>query len=118
VLLSDSVTALWPEAATGKELAGLRIANRGIPGNETAHMRSRFHHDVIRLNLRVAVIQGGINDFVRVPLTSTEQSLEAMADQANEMALRSCWRRFCQQANTILTLRAQGKTRATRKSAS
>jgi GDSL-like Lipase/Acylhydrolase family len=47
-------------------------------------MRSRFHHDVIRLNPRVVVIQGGINDFVRVPLTSTEQSLEAMADQANE----------------------------------
>jgi len=84
VLMGDSITALWPDAATGKQLAGLRIVNRGIPGNETAHMRSRFHHDVIRLSPRVVVIQGGINDFVRVPLSSTEQSLEAMADQASE----------------------------------
>lgn len=84
VLMGDSITALWPDAATGKELAGLRIVNRGIPGNETAHMRSRFHHDVIRLSPKVVVIQGGINDFVRVPLSSTEQNLEAMADQANE----------------------------------
>jgi hypothetical protein len=38
VLMSDSVTALWRDAATGKELAGLRIANRGIPGK-----RNRAH---------------------------------------------------------------------------
>jgi lysophospholipase L1-like esterase len=84
VLVGDSITALWSDAATGKELAGLRIVNRGIPGDESAHMRSRFHHDVIRLSPRVVVIQGGINDFVRVPLSSTEQNLEAMADRANE----------------------------------
>jgi len=84
VLMGDSITALWQDATTGKELAGLRIVNRGVPGDHTAGMLARFHHDVIRLNPTVVVIQGGINDFVRVPLASTEQNLEAMADQANE----------------------------------
>ena len=82
VLIGDSITALWQDAATGKDLAGLRIVNRGVPGDVTAQMLSRFHHDVIRLSPRVVVIQGGINDFLRVPLSSTEQNLEAMADQA------------------------------------
>jgi lysophospholipase L1-like esterase len=83
VLMGDSITALWQDLATGKESAGLRIVNRGMPGDLTAHMLSRFHHDVIRLRPKVVVIQGGINDFVRVPLSSTEQNLQAMADQAN-----------------------------------
>lgn len=84
VLMGDSITALWHDAATDKDFAGLRIVNRGVPGDETAHMRSRFHGDVIRMRPRVVVIQGGINDLVRVPLSATEQNLQAMADQANE----------------------------------
>ena len=84
VLMGDSITALWQDPATSKESAGLRIVNRGMPGDLTAHMLSRFHRDVIRLRPKVVVIQGGINDFVRVPLSSTEQNLQAMADQANE----------------------------------
>jgi lysophospholipase L1-like esterase len=82
VLIGDSITANWQGLASGKELAELRIVNRGAPGDVTAHMLSRFNHDVIRLSPRVVVIQGGINDFVRVPLSSTEQNLEAMAEKA------------------------------------
>jgi Lysophospholipase L1 and related esterases len=88
VLVGDSITALWQNAATGKELAGLRIVNRGVPGNETANMLSRFNHDAIRLGPKVVVIQGGINDFVRVPLSSTEQNLQAMAEMAERNGIR------------------------------
>lgn len=88
VLMGDSITALWPNVATGKELAGLRIVNRGVPGGDTAHMLSRFHRDVIRLRPKVVVIQGGLNDFVRVPLTATEQNLQAMAEMAARNGVR------------------------------
>jgi lysophospholipase L1-like esterase len=84
VLIGDSITANWPGMTQDKEIAGLRIVNRGVPGGDTAHMLPRFHHDVIRLSPRVVVIQGGINDFARVPLSSTEQNLEAMVDQAKQ----------------------------------
>jgi lysophospholipase L1-like esterase len=82
VLIGDSITANWQGSASDKELAGLRIVNRGAPGDVTAHMLSRFNHDVIGLRPRVVVIQGGINDFARVPLSSTEKNLEAMAEKA------------------------------------
>ena len=82
VLIGDSITANWQGLASGKKLAELRIVNRGVPGDVTAQMLSRFNHDVISPSPRVVVIQGGINDFARVPLTSTEQNLEAMAEKA------------------------------------
>jgi acyl-CoA thioesterase-1 len=88
VLMGDSITALWPDAATGKELASLQIVNRGVPGSDTAHMLSRFHHDVIRLRPKVVVIEGGVNDFVRVPLSSTEQNLQAMVEKADSNGIR------------------------------
>jgi acyl-CoA thioesterase-1 len=88
VLMGDSITALWSDAATGKELAGLRIVNRGVPGGDTAHMLSRFHREVIRLRPNAVVIQGGINDFARMPLSSTEQNLQAMAEMAERNGIR------------------------------
>jgi len=86
VLLGDSITSLWQGLAG--QLSGLRVINRGVPGDVTSHMRSRFERDVLALRPRVVVILGGINDLERVPLASIEQNLEAMAEQAERHGIR------------------------------
>jgi len=88
VLIGDSITANWQGLATGRELAGLKVVNRGIPGDDTAHMLARFDSDVIRNRPRVVVILGGINDLVRVPLVLTEQHLETMTEKAERNNIR------------------------------
>ena len=82
VLIGDSITSKWQGLALTKQLSGLQIINRGIPGDFTAHMLSRFDHDVVQLHPRVVVILGGINDIVRIPLPSIEQNLASMAETA------------------------------------
>jgi len=88
VLVGDSITANWQGLTTGRELAGLKIVNRGIPSDVTAHMLTRFDKDVTRIRPRVVVVLGGINDFERVPLSSTEQNLKAMAERADRNNIR------------------------------
>jgi len=88
VLIGDSITANWQSLTTGRELAGLKVVNRGIPSDDTAHMLARFDSDVIRNRPRVVVILGGINDLVRVPLVSTEQNLETMTEKAERNNIR------------------------------
>jgi len=82
VLIGDSITSKWESLAQTKQLSGLQIINRGIPGDLTSHMLSRFDHDVVQLHPRVVVILGGINDIAQIPLPSIEQSLASMAETA------------------------------------
>ena len=88
VLIGDSITANWQSLTTGRELAGLKVVNRGTPSDDTAHMLARFDSDVIRNRPRVVVILGGINDLVRVPMVSTEQNLETMTEKAERNNIR------------------------------
>jgi lysophospholipase L1-like esterase len=66
VLIGDSITSGWPGLAEHDQLSGLRVINRGAPGDSTAHVFSRFHRDVVRLHPRVVVILGGINDIAQI----------------------------------------------------
>jgi lysophospholipase L1-like esterase len=84
VLYGDSITSKWQSLTQTKQLSGLDIINRGIPGDSTSHMRSRFDDDVVRLHPRVVVILGGINDIMRIPLAAIEQNLESMAETAEK----------------------------------
>jgi len=84
VLIGDSITSKWQGLTQTKQLFGLQIINRGISGDFTAHMLSRFDHDVVQLHPRVVVILGGINDIVRIPLPSIEQNLASMAETAEQ----------------------------------
>ena len=68
VLIGDSITSRWQSLTATKQLSGLQIINRGIPSDSTAHMLSRFNHDVVQLHPQVVVILGGINDIERIPL--------------------------------------------------
>lgn len=84
VLIGDSITSRWPGLAEREQLSGLRVINRGAPGDSTAHMFSRFNRDVIRLHPRVVVILGGVNDIAQIPLPQIEQNLTSMAETAEE----------------------------------
>jgi lysophospholipase L1-like esterase len=84
VLIGDSITAKWQSLARTSQLPGLQIINRGIPSDSTAHMLSRFNHDVVQLHPRVVVILGGINDIERIPLPQIEQNLASMAETAEQ----------------------------------
>jgi lysophospholipase L1-like esterase len=88
VLIGDSITSKWQSLTQTKQLSGLQIINRGIPGDFTSHMLSRFNHDVVQLRPRVVVILGGVNDIVRIPLPSIEQNLASLAETAEQHGIR------------------------------
>lgn len=83
VLLGDSITSRWQNLEQ-TQISGLNVINRGIPSDVTSHMLERFDRDVSRLSPRVVVIQGGVNDIARAPLSATERNLEAMVEKARE----------------------------------
>jgi lysophospholipase L1-like esterase len=73
VLFGDSTTARRPaevESVYGDRLkpllaaAGINhtVANRGVPGDNTAHALARFERDVSALNPDLVVMQFGLND--------------------------------------------------------
>jgi lysophospholipase L1-like esterase len=88
VLIGDSITSKWQGLTQTKQLSGLQIINRGIPGDFTSHMLSRFNHDVVQLRPRVVVILGGTNDIVQIPLPSIEQNLASLAETAEQHGIR------------------------------
>jgi hypothetical protein len=101
--IGDSITSRWQSLAPAKRLSGLQIIKRGIPSDSTAHMLSRFDHDVVQLHPRVGVILGGINDIERIPLPRIEQNLASMAETAEHTEYMSCLPLYFLQASTFLT---------------
>jgi lysophospholipase L1-like esterase len=88
VLIGDSITSRWSGLAPPNQLSGLQIINRGIPGDFTARMFSRFNRDVVRLRPRVVVILGGINDIAQIPLPLIEHNLASMAETAEHHGIQ------------------------------
>ena len=86
VLFGDSITANWWSLIQMKPLFGMRIVSRGVSGDFTFQMVSRFDKDVIQLHPRVVVILGGTNDILRsqspAPIEPIERNLQSMADMA------------------------------------
>jgi lysophospholipase L1-like esterase len=86
VFMGDSITEGWRlnEYFTGRD-----FINRGISGQTTAQMLSRFLQDVIALRPRVVVIMGGINDIGRgYARSGIEQNLEIMGDLAKSHGVK------------------------------
>ncbi len=61
VFLGDQITEHWGQGEE-KFFPGTAYLNRGISGQTTPQMLVRFRQDVISLNPKVVVIQGGTND--------------------------------------------------------
>jgi lysophospholipase L1-like esterase len=82
--IGDSITSKWPTLQPPNQFSGLQIVNRGLPGDTTVNMVSRFRRDVIQLRPRIVVISGGLNDLAHTPLPIIEQNLTVMAETARE----------------------------------
>ena len=82
--IGDSITSNWPALRPPNQFLGLQIVNRGLPGDSTFNMVSRFRRDVIQLRPRMVVISGGLNDLAHTPLPIIEQNLTVMAQTARE----------------------------------
>jgi lysophospholipase L1-like esterase len=90
VFLGDSITSNWfgRGLAQSKRFAPNAIINRGVDGEVTAQMLSRFQRDVVASHPKVVVILGGTNDILKsqpsYALKPTEQNLAAMAELARK----------------------------------
>jgi lysophospholipase L1-like esterase len=67
VFLGDQITESWSDFFPGKP-----YLNRGIANQTTPQMLVRFRQDVIALQPKVVVIQGGTNDLASATGPSTE----------------------------------------------
>ncbi|HEX4809093.1 MAG TPA: SGNH/GDSL hydrolase family protein [Bryobacteraceae bacterium] len=85
VFLGDSITADWGQGAA-KFFPGRPYYNRGIEEQTTPQMLVRFRQDVIELQPKVVVIEGGMNDIAGVMGPGTEgtiaENLLSMIDLA------------------------------------
>lgn len=82
--IGDSITSNWPALQPPNQFFALQIVNRGLPGDTTVNMLSRFRRDVLQLRPRIIVILGGLNDLDHTPLSTIEQNLTAMSQMARE----------------------------------
>lgn len=89
VCIGDSLTRgfkvkrneVW--TALLEQKLGIPVVNRGINGDTTGGMLSRFHRDLLEEKPSHGIIMGGINDLiVEAPLGSIMANIMAMIQQA------------------------------------
>jgi acyl-CoA thioesterase I len=87
VFLGDQITESWSDFFPGKP-----YLNRGIAGQTTPQMLVRFRQDVISLEPKVVVIEGGTNDLASVTGPSTEgmmaENIMSMVELAKVHGIR------------------------------
>ena len=86
VFIGDSITQLWGQEKTGHPdfFSKNNYVNKGISGNKTTDMLSRFQKDVIDLDPYCVVIEGGTNDIAAFTLESTLERIKKMAEMARK----------------------------------
>jgi lysophospholipase L1-like esterase len=89
VLFGDSITSSWWSLTQTNQIFGMRIANRGVAGNFTDQMLSRFDRDVVQLHPRVVVILGGTNDILRSSAPAQVEHIEHNLQSMTEIAARN-----------------------------
>jgi lysophospholipase L1-like esterase len=91
LFMGDSRAAAWPSPELSQE--GYRFINRGIGGQTTAQVRSRFERHVFGLDVDVLILQVGVNDLraiaafphqYEVILQETIRNIDWMVDHATE----------------------------------
>ena len=91
VFLGDQITEKWGTGET-KFFPGKPYLNRGIAHQTTPQMLVRFHQDVVSLNPKVVVIEGGTNDLAAVMGPATEgtmaENFTAMVEIAKANGIR------------------------------
>ena len=89
VFIGDSITQLWGQEKTGHPdfFSKNNYVNKGISGNKTTDMLSRFQKDVIDLDPYCVVIEGGTNDIAATTLASILERLKSMAKLAQDAGI-------------------------------
>jgi lysophospholipase L1-like esterase len=85
VFLGDDVTEMWGRGKS-KFFEGKPYLNRGIAGQTTPQMLVRFRQDVIGLEPKVVVIQGGSNDLAGYSGPATEGTISENIMSMAELA--------------------------------
>ena len=81
VFMGDSITEIWGKGR-GKFFPGKPYVNRGISGQTTPQMLTRFQQDVLSLKPTVVVIAGGVNDIAG---NTGPEPLETITDNYRSM---------------------------------
>lgn len=91
VILGASYAGGWP---SDQPVAGYRVMNKGVNGQQSHEMLARFETDVVALNPNAVLIWGFINDIFRsdqakIPetLAHTRKSMQAMVDLAKKSGI-------------------------------
>lgn len=91
VILGASYAGGWPSE---RPLAGYRIINKGVNGQQSFEMLERFAQDVVALKPKAVMIWGFINDVFRSnpseieqTLKRTRESIQAMIDHARKSGI-------------------------------
>ena len=86
VFIGDSITQLWGQEKTGHPdfFSKNNYVNKGISGNKTTDMQSRFQKDVIDLDPYCVVIEGGTNDIAAFTLENIMERIKKMAETARK----------------------------------
>jgi lysophospholipase L1-like esterase len=85
VVLGASYARGWPV----HELAGRRVVNKGVGGEQSGEMLARFDRDVAALKPTVVILWGFINDVHRSPPGEIEAALARIRANIVEMVRRA-----------------------------
>ena len=81
VLIGASYTRGW----NIQEIAGMKVVNKGVDGNQSFEMLARFQHDVIDNKPRAVLIWGFINDIHRSKREDIQSTILRAKDSIKEM---------------------------------
>ena len=86
VFIGDSITQLWGQEKTGHPdfFSKNNYVNKGISGNKTTDMLSRFQKDVIDLDPYCVVIEGGTNDIAAFTSDNILERIKKMAEMGRK----------------------------------
>jgi lysophospholipase L1-like esterase len=85
VLIGASYVREW----NLQEIAGARVVNKGVNGEQTFDMLVRFDRDVIALNPWAVIIWGYINDIFRLETKNIKNKMEATRENLKTMVFRA-----------------------------
>jgi lysophospholipase L1-like esterase len=105
VLIGASYTRGWPI----QEIAGMKVINKGVDGNQSFEMLARFKNDVIANKPRAVLIWGFINDIHRSKRDEIQSTITRAKDSIKEMVKLSRTNGMIPILGTELTIRGADK---------
>ena len=105
VLIGASYTRGW----TIQEIAGMKVINKGVDGNQSFEMLARFQNDVIANKPKAVLIWGFINDIHRSKRDEIQSTIVRAKESIKEMVKLSRTNGIVPILGTELTIRSADK---------